>query len=235
MEHYYKIANLLVKMDSFGRTVTQAEPYLTQPGNPDITIDSNWAQLKADAPHLSDEDCEYISTGSSFYRQLLNFNGMLLHASAVVVDDRAYLFTASSGTGKSTHTSLWLQQFGDRAWLLNDDKPALRLEDGQWFAYGTPWSGKYDLSRNARIPLAGICCLQRGETNQIIPLTPKNAILPILEQTARPPAATLRGKLLELLDSLLTTVPLWQLSCNTSPEAALLSYEAMSGNKHKEI
>ena len=235
MECYYKIANLLVKMDSFGRTVTQAEPYLTQPDTPDIVIHSCWKQLKEEVPSLSDEDCEYISTGSSFYRQLLRFNGMLLHASAVVVDDQAYLFTANSGTGKSTHTALWLQQFGDRAWLLNDDKPALRLEDGQWFAYGTPWSGKHDLSRNARVPLAGICCLQRGETNQIIPLAPKNGILPILEQTVRPPAAELRGKLLELLDSLLTTVPLWQLSCNTSPEAALLSYEAMSGNKHKEI
>ena len=108
MERYYKIANLLVKMDSFGRTVTQSEPYLTQPGDPDITIYSSWERIKAEVPSLSDEDCEYISTGSSFYRQLLGFDGMLLHASAVVVDDRAYLFTANSGTGKSTHTALWL-------------------------------------------------------------------------------------------------------------------------------
>lgn len=231
MEQYYKIAGLLVRMDSFGRTVTQAEPYLAAAGEPDVEIRGNWRRLKEEAPQLSDEDCEYIVTGSSFYRQLLCHNGMMLHASAVVVDGRAYLFTAASGTGKSTHTGLWLKKFGERAWVLNDDKPALRLEDGEWYAYGTPWSGKHDLSRNARVLLGGICSLRRGAENRICPMEPKEAIFRILEQTVRPPVPELRGRLLELLDSLITSVPVWQMECNMDPEAAEMSFAAMSGVK----
>ena len=75
---------------------------------------------------------------------------MLLHSSAVVVDGYAYLFSADSGTGKSTHTGLWKQHFGDRAYIINDDKPAIRKVDGEWYVFGTPWSGKTDTSVNPR-------------------------------------------------------------------------------------
>ena len=94
MTQYYKIANLTVAMDSFGRTVDQAKPYLLEAtGNADICIRSSWRALQARQPHLSDDDCEYLMTGSSFYHQLLNFDGMMLHSSAVVRDGKAYLFT----------------------------------------------------------------------------------------------------------------------------------------------
>ena len=152
----------------------------------------------------------------------------MLHASAVVVDDYAYLFSADSGTGKSTHTRLWLDRFGEQAFILNDDKPALRLEDGVWYAYGTPWSGKHDLSVNARVPVAGICMLHRAEKNEIQPYTGSKAIFELLKQTLRPADPELRAKLMELLDKLMTMVSIWQMGCNMDPEAALVSYEAMS-------
>ena len=231
MEQYYKIAGLTVRMESFGRTVAQAAPYLCEKGVPDIVIRSDWKALKARQPQLSDEDCEYLCTGGSFYRQLLNFGGMLLHASAVVVDGRAYLFSAPCGTGKSTHTGLWLKAFGDRAFILNDDKPALRREEDGWFAYGTPWSGKHDISVNIRIPVAGICFLHRAEENSIEPFSGPKAIFALLEQTARPAGANLRAQLMELMDKLLTQVPIWQMGCNMDPQAAMVSFEAMSGRR----
>lgn len=234
MEQYYKIAGLTVEMDSFGRTLEQAEPYRCSPGQPDMVIRSDWKALQQRQPHLTDEDSEYISTGSSFYRQLLKFDGMMLHASAVVVDGRAYLFSAASGTGKSTHVGLWLRVFGDRAEILNDDKPALRQENGVWYAYGTPWSGKYDISTNIRVPVAGICFLHRAEENAIDPLTGTKAIFSMLEQTVRPAGAELRQKLMALLDRLLTQVPVWQMGCNMDPQAALVSYEAMSAGRKDE-
>ena len=169
MDCYYKVANLVIRMSSFGRTVKQAEPYRCEPAEPDIVITSNWQELQKNQPHLSDEDCEYMCTGGNFYRQLLKYNGMLLHASAVVKDGYAYLFSAPCGTGKSTHTGLWLKTFGDDAYILNDDKPALRFEDGTWYAYGTPWSGKHDISTNVRVPVAGICFLHRAKENTIVP------------------------------------------------------------------
>lgn len=234
MEQYYKIAGLTVWMDSFGRTLKQAEPYRCEPAEPDVVIRSDWKGLQQRQPHLNDEDCEYISSGSNFYVQLLKHDGMLLHASAVVVDGRAYLFSAPSGTGKSTHTNLWLRLFGDRATILNDDKPALRLEDGKWYAYGTPWSGKYDISANIRVPVAGICFLHRAKENAIEPFSGAKAIFSLLEQTVRPAGMEPRRNLLLLLDRLLTQVPVWQMGCNMDPQAAIVSYEAMSAGRKDE-
>ncbi len=234
MTHYYRIADLIVAMDSFGRTVRQAEPYrIDGTPEPDIRITSNYRALHESQPHLSEDSCEYLSTGSSFYRQLLKYNGMLLHSSAVVVGGQAYLFTAPCGTGKSTHTKLWLQVFGDRAQILNDDKPALRFidADGRFYAYGTPWSGKYDISTNLRVPVAGICVLGRGEVNKIEPFGGFPAIHAILAQTTRSKNAAFMEQMLTLLDTLLTTVPVWKMECNMDPEAARMSYRAMSGDQ----
>ena len=229
MKHY-SIAGLRVAMDSYGRTVEQAIPYeIEAAGEPDIVIHSYAESLQQQFPKLSMSDCEYLATGGSFYVQLMKHGGMMLHSSCVVLDGKAYLFTAPCGTGKSTHTGLWVKQFGDRAFILNDDKPALRLEDGVWYAYGTPWSGKHDISRNVRVPVGGIAVVERSETNEIEPYNGRDAIHFLLTQVVRPKAAGYRVLLLEMLDKLLTTVPVWKLKCNMDPEAALVSYQAMSG------
>lgn len=230
MKNLYRIAGLNVQIDSFGRTLAQAEPYRVQGDGPaDIVVRSNWAALKEKYSHLSDDDGEYIFTGSSFYRQLLEHDGIMLHSSAVVVDGKAYLFTADSGTGKSTHTTLWLKMLGERAYILNDDKPALRLEGGKWFAYGTPWSGKYDISCNRRAELGGIAVVERSEVNSIEFFREKSIIPLIYKQVNRPGDMFSRIKILELLDQLLKTAPVWKLKCNMDMEAAEMAYAAMSG------
>lgn len=236
MTKYYYIAGLTVEMDSFGRTAKQAEPYLCSKTQPDITIESNWQALQEKQPQLHAEECEYLCTGASFYRQLLEHRGMMLHASAVVLDGKAYLFSAPCGTGKSTHTDLWRQVFGpDRAQILNDDKPALRFEYGRWYAYGTPWSGKTDQNLNIRAEIAGICFLHQADKNSILPFTGPKVIHSLLEQTVRPAEAALRMELMTLLDLLISMVPLWQMGCNMDPEAAIVSYETMSGIKQGEL
>lgn len=232
MERYYQIADLTVRMDTFGRTERQAESYrcpaVTQP---DICVRGNWETVQEAAPHLDRDTAEYLGTGGSFYSQLLRHGGMMLHASAVILDGWAYLFTAPSGTGKSTHTQLWLRQFGSRARILNDDKPALRQVDGVWYAYGTPWSGKTDWNLPQRAPLAGICILTRGEENRIRQIPGNAAVGFLLSQTLRPPKKEPAGTLLELMDALLTAVPMWKLECNMEPQAARISYEAMSAGR----
>lgn len=235
MEKYYKIAGLIVKMNSFGRTEEQASPYVCETVEiPDVEVISKWDEIKPKFPMYSDDLGEYMSTGAVFYKHLLNFDGLMLHSSVVVVDGKAYLFTADSGTGKSTHTTLWLKMFGERAFILNDDKPALRRENGIWYAYGTPWSGKYDISVNTRIQVGGIAVLERGECNKIFPFHGIQAINEILKQVNRPKAAEYRAKLMELVDKLITEVPIWKLQCNMDPSAAVVSYEAMSGEKWRK-
>jgi len=234
MSNLYKVADLVVEMDSFGRSVEQAKPYaIDGQHTPDIVIKTDWQSLKASQPHLTEEDCEYLCTGGSFYRQLVNFDGLLLHSSAVVVDGRAYLFSAPCGTGKSTHTALWLKHFGDRAAILNDDKPAIRCVDGTWYAYGTPWSGKYDKSVNIRVPLAGICVLRRGEVNKIGRYGGFSAVHDILEQTTRSRSPEFMNKMLTLLDRLIREVPVWRMECNMDVSAAIMSHAVMSGENSK--
>ena len=236
MEKLYSIAGLTVRMDSCGRTEKQAEPYLCQENKaPDVCIlreeiEQLVTYQKTMYPGRSEEICEYLSAGAVFYRHLLKFDGLMLHSSAVVVDGRAYVFTADCGTGKSTHTSLWLKKFGDRAFILNDDKPALRLENGVWYAYGTPWSGKHDISRNVRVPLAGIAVLERDEENSIEPFGGIGAIQAIMKQVNRPRAAEYRILLMKLMDKLITQIPVWKLRVNMEPQAAELAYAIMSGS-----
>ncbi len=226
----YRIAGLRVRMKTFGRTLVQAQPYwIESADDADMVIQSHPHELQSRQPHLSLDTCEYLSTGSSFYRQLLSYNGMLLHASAVIMDGYAYVFSAPCGTGKSTHTALWLETFGEeRACILNDDKPALRRLDDGWYAYGTPWSGKSDLNQNTYAPLGGVCILEQGKTNIIEPASGKQAIFALLEQTARPWNNTARSQLLELIGHLLAEVPIWRMHCTPTPDAPLMSHRAMS-------
>lgn len=235
MNKIYRIAGLLLQMDSFGITEKRAKPYeISTNETPEITVCSHWEKLKEKYSYLSDDEGEYIFSGSNFYRHLLRNDGVMLHSSAVVVDGVAYLFTAHSGTGKSTHTGLWLKKFGDRAYILNDDKPALRLEDGKWYAYGTPWSGKYDISVNTRVPLGGIAVVNRAEKNAIYPYRDRKIISEIYQQVNRPGDTESRIRVLELLNKLLSMVPIWKLECNMDMEAAEIAYAAMSGKRMEE-
>ncbi len=229
----YKICGLSVNMDlKHSMIKDRAVKYLIDDvADPDITIEAieeNIARLKGLAPHLSDAECEVIYTTGIFYRKLLAFDGFMLHSSAVCVDNKAYLFSANSGTGKSTHTSQWIKLFGDKAYIINDDKPALMIEDGKVYVYGTPWSGKSDLNSNVRVPLQGICVLERSENNFIEPLDKGTAVYKIMNQTLRPPFESYMDKLLGLLDVVITETPIWRMGCNISTEAAQMAYDAMS-------
>ena len=234
MGGYYRIANLTVRMDTFGKTLAQALPYACESAAADIVIHSDWRLLQTKQPHLTMDSCEYLCTGNSFYSQLLHHSGMMIHASAVVVDGEAYLFSAPSGTGKSTHTQMWMKKFGDRAYILNDDKPALRREEDGWYAYGTPWSGKTALNVNRRVPVAGICFLHQSLCNKIEPLSGAEAILAVYQQTVRTGTAETKALLMELMDQLLTQIPVWKMGCNMDPSAAETAYEAMSGGNKRE-
>ena len=207
----------------------QSEAYLTedQPTNFNIVLSREFLEEKnAESPHLTLEDCEYIYTGSFFYHHLVQFRGMLLHASAVILDGYAYLFSASSGTGKSTHTALWCEVFPE-AKILNDDKPAIRILRDGIYVYGTPWSGKSDLNLNLKIPLGGICFLERSEENFIEPMETGDAILLTLNQTVRPMEQADMDLLLKTLDTVLCKTPLYRMGCNISPDAAKMAYAAM--------
>lgn len=159
--------------------------------------------------------------------QLVRRNVLLLHGSTVAEDGKAYLFTAPCGTGKSTHTRLWRELFGERAIMINDDKPFLQITSSGVLAYGSPWSGKHGLDSNVCVPLKGICLIHRGRENTINRIDPGSAIATLRHQAHTPTDVSLLHKSFSLVDTLSEMVPLWEMHCNKEPDAAKVSYSAM--------
>lgn len=172
----------------------------------------------------------------AFAEFLLPKNVILLHGSAVAVDGTAYLFTAPSGTGKSTHTRLWREHFGLRAQMVNDDKPFLTVSGEGVTAHGSPWSGKHGLDSNVSLPLGGICLLERGSENRIRTMAPEEILDMLRHQSLHPRDPALEEKLEALLVELTGRVPLWKMQCTKDPEAARVASEAMRvRNDRKEV
>ena len=159
--------------------------------------------------------------------QLPFFDAFVLHASVVECDGRAYAFAAPSGTGKSTHTALWLKVFGERARVINGDKPVLRFIDGRLYACGTPWRGKESWGCDARAPLAGLCFLERAAENRIVPLDDGEAVHRLFNQVLIPPEPTAATRFLDLLDRMIVTTPVYLLGCNMLPAAAEVAFAGM--------
>ena len=158
---------------------------------------------------------------------LIGKDTLMLHGSTVAVDGQVYLFTAPCGTGKSTHTRLWREVFGDRAVMVNDDKPFLWITFDGVLACGSPWTGKHGLGSNVSVPLKGICILSRGSENRIRILAPEDAAEFLRSQCFVPEDSEQAGRALELLDRLIRTVSLWQMECTKQPEAAITAHQAM--------
>lgn len=228
----YSIACLLVNFECWGRSEIQAEKYLTDfTETPDITLQVKPEFIEAlheKYPHLSLEDCLYVTLCRNLSSALLDYDGFVLHSSAVAYEDKAYLFSADSGMGKSTHTTLWTKAH-EGAKIINDDKPIIRLIDGKFCACGTPFSGSSPLNENVCVPLKAICFIERGEKNEIERIYDnKNIIFSILSQTLRRNGNDKTLKLMELLDKLIASVPVYRLKCLPDEDAAVLAHKVMS-------
>jgi len=227
----YEIAQLLIDMECSGRTREQAQAYRVEREDetPDLRISVDPARVLARMPELETPDmAEYLATGDIFAAGLLSHSGVMLHASCICYRGQAVCFSAPPGVGKSTHTEKWVRLFGAR--ILNDDKPALRRHEDGWYAHGTPWSGKHDLSVNRCAPLKAICFLFRGEVNTLTPLTPAEALPLFMSQTAFRLGLENMDRLLPLVDRLLREIPIWRLDCTIEDEAALTVRRALFPN-----
>ncbi|MBR4058754.1 MAG: hypothetical protein IKK03_02830 [Lachnospiraceae bacterium] len=178
---------------------------------------------------FSDEYLETLAVYRKICAKLLERETLLFHGSAIAVDGVAYLFTAKSGTGKSTHAALWRQVFGERAVMINDDKPLLKLTPDGVLVCGTPWNGKHGLGCNRMVPLKAICILERAEQNRITSIDVAEALPMLLQQSFR--TGTTEGTILlfNILDKLTQKVQLYRLGCNMDPQAAMVAYEGMKG------
>lgn len=228
----YKVADIVFEAEACGGLFeARAGKYRVEEGEPEFTVtvsqeESDWLMGQT---RLNDDGARYLISGNKFYFKLIERGGLLLHSSAIVKDGRAFLFSGNSGVGKSTHTGYWLNLFED-AFVLNDDKPALRAFEGGFMVYGTPWSGKHDISRNESAPLGGIAFLERSQQNFMELMPAAEAAKNILAQTVRCIERESMERLLATMDRLVREMPIYRLGCTKDVSAAELSSSIMLNN-----
>ena len=156
------------------------------------------------------------------------FDTVAVHSSCIVCKDKAVLFLGESGTGKSTHTRLWQDNI-EGAFLLNDDSPFIRVEDGKVWAYGSPWSGKTPCYRQERYELKACVRLSQAPYNQIERLGVLQAYGAI--HPSCPPEFAYDNRLYDhisgFISKLLSSVPFYHLACLPDKEAAQLSFKTV--------
>ena len=200
-------------------------------GKPDFVIEVTDEEVEREKKKSEPGASKGIIESLAIYRKLcekiLDRNCVLFHCSAVAVDGKAYLFTAASGTGKSTHTRMWRQHFGGRAVMVNDDNPILRIKDDGIYVCGTPWCGKHGLQTNVEVPVQGICILRRGEENMIRKISAIDGYPDLYKQTYRPGEKDKMLKTLSMIKQMAERLPLYEMHCTISEEAAVMAWERM--------
>ena len=179
-----------------------------------------------------DSYLEELAVYRRIAEKMLDYDTVLFHGSVIAVDGEGYLFTAKSGTGKSTHTRLWLKAFGDKVHIMNDDKPVVRLLDDKAIAYGTPFDGGSGIALNEAYPLKAVVFIERGEENSVrIPET-KEIIQKLYFQTAHMVGAKTADNMLKNFEKLLSLTKFYVLTCNMKISAAHTAFSMIiNGNK----
>lgn len=153
-----------------------------------------------------------------------------IHASSVVRDGETVLFLGESGTGKSTHSRLWIEHIVG-TYLLNDDSPLVRVTDGQIVACGSPWSGKVPCYRREELPVKAIVRLRQGQENKLKQVTRLGAIGALYPSC--PPLFAydnqLSGFMLQSVDKIVKAVPIYIMECLPNKEAVEIVYSAIYG------
>jgi len=241
MSFTVKLADKIIQIENIHPELKEfCKDYLVEDCNPDIIITLNQSDLIFEQGQCieetySDSYLETLATLRKISEIFPSSHRFLIHGASISYDDVAYLFTAPSGTGKSTHIRLWRKHLGDKVKIVNGDKPFISLEKvscGEELLpriYGTPWAGKERWHRNCNLPLAGVCFLQRGTTNSIRRIEPKDCLSLLFHQVYIPEDASAVGLTMELLDLFVKQTPLYLLTCDISEEAVRCSFEALTG------
>ncbi len=234
----YEIAGLRIQIEntySFTDNFCQEYKSEDQFSPVDLTArvtKEEFLQEKELSPGFSDGYIENICLYRSICLQIPQFQRMLLHASILEYDGKGYAFLGRSGTGKSTHTKLWLKYIKNTS-IVNGDKPILEQALNQFYAYGTPWQGKEGWGEKCKAPLLGLCFLEQAKENSIRKLSPAETASRLFLQILIPQKEEDAIATLDFADKLIQKVPAYLLSCNISEEAVKTSFEALTGQSYQ--
>lgn len=230
-----KIANLPIGIDNrYEHVAIQAREYLTDQ-EPLFSVSVSEEDIDEERRSSGTDHPRGYYESIIAYRKIANklpdYDAFLFHGCVMELNGKAYIITANSGVGKTTHTRLWLSEFGDEVSIINGDKPTVRIIDGVAYASGTPWKGKEGYGKNTMKPIAGIAFLSRSEVNRASEISTENAVTRFMSQIYLPrknPIAL--AKTMHLADKVIRGVKLVMLECNMNPEAAHVCRAALVGD-----
>lgn len=220
----YKIADIVVEMkQDYPETAYWYEPYLyngeEEPAFTLVADPKRMDYLVKNGVDITPAIAENMVLCTDFNRKLLKYYGSYIHSSAVCFDGKAYLFSANSGIGKSTHTQKWLARFGDKAKIINDDKPSFRFIDGKCIVYGSPFAGGTDVQQNISAELGALVFIEQGEENTLEKIPPSKSVSLLISQSPGRANEQIGERQLELFSMLLSSYPAYLLRCNMEDSA----------------
>lgn len=232
---YIRIADLNIAIDNkYKYLVGLCRDFAVDPfDNADISVRVSEEEIDGEIAISQYAVSRGYAESICAYRQIcklmpVKFSGFLLHGALIEYEGRGYVFSATSGTGKSTHIAIWQKVFGDGVRIVNGDKPIVRYLNGKFIAYGTPWCGKEGFSSNGSTELSALCFIERDASNSICEMLGADAVSRVFAQILMPEDIESFDAVSQLLDKLLTTVPCYLLKCNMEDEAATVAYNGMN-------
>lgn len=236
----YEIAGLRISIQNrYDYTARFCRGWLSpdQTSPADLSVSATEEALAEErrlSPGYSDGYIENICLYRELCLRLPVRNRFLMHAAVLSYGEDGFAFLGRSGTGKTTHTGLWLQYLPGTE-IINGDKPIIRREENAFYACGTPWMGKEGRGKNAEVPLKALCFLEQKTQNSLRRLTPKETSARLFPQLLLPADEENAAATLELADGLISSVPAYLLGCNISENAVRTAFEGMTGrNYHSE-
>ena len=231
-----KIAELAIGIDNKYKGIERlAKDYLTDE-EPKFTVQVTDEEIEEERISSQTDFAPSYYESIIAYRKIAeilpSYDAFLFHGSVIEYKGKAYVITAHSGVGKTTHTRLWMSEFGDEVKILNGDKPTVRIINGEAYACGTPWQGKENYGRNSICKIAGFAFLTRAEENRAYEIEPSEAVMRFMSQIYLPKKSkSALAKTMLLADRVLKDVKLVHLECNMQPEAAHVCRAALTGEK----
>ena len=232
-----KLADIIIDIDCiYDACYKLCTDYLTDEGEADIHVNIDKQDIEYERKISTDEENAkysdaYLET-LAVYRKIASetakYGINLMHGAVIAKGNNAYMFTAPSGTGKTTHIKLWLKNI-EGSYVINGDKPLLKIDDEFIKVYGTPWCGKENLCTNTSALLKAVVILKRSKDNSIREIKPEDAAVSLIQQTYRPYQKDAAYAVIKNIEKLSKNVRFFELECNMEDEAALCSYNMLKG------
>lgn len=228
-----KLANIIINIESLHNDVLElCKDYKVSEGESCFSVKTDEASIDYEREAsgetgyiFSDGYLETLAVYRQIAEQLIEYDTILFHGSAIAINGKAYILGAPSGTGKSTlarNLEKTANELGEKFEYINDDKPLISVKNGEILVHGTPWDGKHHLSNNKSVPLAGICIIERSAESWIKEVSPVEIVTELLQQTYRPENPALLAKTLEVLNNICESIGCYRVGTTLDARTAQL-------------